>query len=96
MNNSGDPLDRLLKSAAQAPIPVSREAVFTVEARVMAGWRAALADESVLLVLWLRRTIGFACMLVLLGALWNVRSAFHHTNDETVFADSALQIALNQ
>jgi hypothetical protein len=96
MNDRGDSLNRLLKSAAKAPSHAAEAAPFAVETRVMAGWRSAPAHENaLLLLLWLRRAIALALAAVLLSIGWAYRASKQSPADEFSAMDSDLQIAVN-
>ena len=96
-------VDRLLRSAANAPEPAAAEAPFGFDTRVVASWRAGdggmndFADLS----RFLRRAGVLACaVLVLAGA-----AAYRQYRDEANFAtptneyaivDSAIQTEFSQ
>jgi hypothetical protein len=64
MNAFHDPLDRLLKSAAQAPPRPVGELPFTVQTRVLAHWRGGVDEDAGVDILAV-----FRRGLVLAGAL---------------------------
>lgn len=96
MKPVGDQLDRLLRAASRAPRPGAGAAMFALESRVMAGWRAsARADNGeTLVLLWCRRAAIFACCLALISLAWNYRDLTGGTGDELAAADSAMRIGV--
>jgi hypothetical protein len=96
-------VDRLLRSAAQAPEPVTAEAPFGFATRVVASWRSGKgsANELADLSRFLRHAGVIACaVLVLAGA-----AAYRQYRDETTFAaptneyaiaDAAIQTEFSQ
>ena len=92
-----DPLGRLLKSAGQAPRPENSEPPYGLEARVLAAWRAEVVpDGAAALVLWFRRALALAVVLVLLSLIWGVGQTLTAPNDALSMTDSAFQLAINQ
>jgi hypothetical protein len=94
MNPENDPLNRLLKSAAQAPKPETGAARFALEARVLGGWRAAArAENGDHLVAWLRRAAICACVLAVASLAWNYRALAgnHRGGDELAVADATMR-----
>ena len=96
-------VDRLLRSAAQAPDPGAPEAPFGFDTRVVASWRAGNggANDTADLSRFLRRAGVIACaVLVFAGA-----AAYRQYSDEVTFAaptneyaigDSAIQTEFSQ
>lgn len=94
MNPDGDPLIRLLKSAARAPRAETGAARFALEARVLAGWRAARRTENGdYVVAWLRRAAICAGVLALISLAWNYRALAgnHKGGDELAVADATMR-----
>ena len=94
--NPDDKLNRLLKSAAAAPKAPSGAAAFVLEARVLARWRAARAndDDGAFLVVWFRRAAIFGCVLAVASLAW-----MHEGRPDTgggimAVADSAMQMGV--
>lgn len=93
MNPVDKQLDRLLKAAARAPRPVAG-AVFGLETRVLAHWRAALRNEGgEFLVTWFRRATICAVILAVASVAWNYHDAGGRSSAELV-ADSAMGIGM--
>ena len=96
-------VDRLLRSAAQAPEPRAAEAPFGFDTRVVASWRAGSggANDIADLSRFLRRAGVIACaVLIFAGA-----AAYRQYSDEVTFAaptneyaigDSAIQTEFSQ
>jgi len=97
-------VDRLLRSAANAPEPATTEAPFGFATRVVASWRAngSGKDEVAELSRFLRRAgVIASAILILAGA-----AAYRQYRDETKFAslatneyaiaDSAIQTEFSQ
>jgi hypothetical protein len=97
-------VDRLLRSAANAPEPVPAEAPFGFDTRVVASWRAGDggANDFADISRFLRRAgVIASAILVLAGA-----AAYRQYRDETTFAavstneyaiaDSAIQTEFSQ
>ena len=96
MNPVGDQLNRLLKAAAQAPRAETRAAMFALETRVIAGWRASSRDESGEMLLTLcRRAAVFACCLALASLAWNYLELKGQAGDELAAAESSMRIGVN-
>lgn len=94
MNSPNDPLDRLLKSAASAPRTRPAEAGFALEARVLAGWRAAARSENnEFLVAWFRRAALCALALAIVSLAWNYRALAGSDRgyDELAVADATMR-----
>ena len=94
MNAFDDPLDRLLRSAAQAPPRAAGELSFATEARVLAAWRAGAAgDPGVDLVALFRRGLALAGALSVLTvavSLWEMR---HDPADVWEVSDPVVNLA---
>jgi hypothetical protein len=87
-------LDRLMKSAAQAPRPEAGEASFALESRVLAHWRASLRSEvGEFYVLWFRRATIGAGLLAVASLAWNYHSFTPRSSAEMV-ADSAMSMGV--
>ena len=96
-------VDRLLRSAAQAPEPIPAEAPFGFDTRVVASWRAGDggANDTADLSQFLRRAgVIASAVLVLAGA-----AAYRQYRDDATFAaptneyaigDSAIQTEFSQ
>ncbi len=94
MNPGNDPLARLLKSAARAPKAETGAARFALEARVLAGWRAAArTGNGDYLVAWFRRAAICACVLALVSLAWNYRvlAGSQNGGDELAVADATMK-----
>ena len=90
MNPVNEQLDRLMKSAAQAPRPEAGEAGFALESRVLGQWRASLRSEGgEFYVLWFRRATICAGLLAVASLAWNHHSIDQRSSAEMV-ADSAM------
>jgi hypothetical protein len=97
-------VNRLLRSAAQAPEPFAAEAPFGFDTRVVASWRAGdqgdgndLADLS----RFLRRAGVIACaVLVLAGAAayrqYREEATFAAPTNEYAIGDSTIQTEFSQ
>ena len=96
MNPTEDQLNRLLKAASQAPKAETRAAMFALETRVIAGWRASSQAESgEMLVALCRRAAVFACCLALVSLAWNYRELKAQGGDELAAAESSMRIGVN-
>jgi hypothetical protein len=99
MNGIDEQLNRLMKSAAQAPKPGVEPACFALETRVMAGWKASLRGESGdAFVMWFRRAAIGACLLAALSLAMNYHELTGQEksiSDELALADTAVQKGLN-
>ena len=91
MNPNDDQLDRLFKAAARARASESRAATFTLEARVLASWRATRADGGEVLLTWLRRAAICAGVLALASLAWNYHDLTRAGGDELAVADAAMR-----
>jgi hypothetical protein len=101
---SADDLDRLLRSAANAPEAAAPEAPFGFETRVVASWRAggANAAADVDLTRFLRRTgvIAFAVLALASVAAYrqfaeDAMFSAPQTNEYAI-ADSAIQMEFSE
>jgi hypothetical protein len=96
MNPTEDQLNRLLRAASRAPKPETRAALFALESRVIAGWRASSQSESgELLVALCRRAAVFACCLALASLAWNYLELKGQAGDELAAAESSMRIGVN-
>lgn len=91
-------LDRLLRSAAGAPMPAAPPLSFARETRILAAWRrggAAGADAGWLIALW-RRGAAAACATaaLALAASWLARSPVPEA-DPLIATDQNLIAAVN-
>jgi hypothetical protein len=85
-------VDRLLRSAAQAPEPVATEAPFGFDTRVVAAWRAGNggANDLADLSRFLRRAgVIASAVLVLAGA-----AAYRQYRDDATFAAPTNEYAI--
>lgn len=85
-------VDRLLRSAAQAPEPLAAEAPFGFDTRVVASWRAGNggANDIADLTRFLRRAGVIAgAVLVVAGA-----AAYRQYRDEATFAAPTNEYAI--
>jgi hypothetical protein len=96
MNPTEDQLNRLLKAASRAPRTETRAAMFALETRVIAGWRASSQAESgEMLVALCRRAAVFACCLALASLAWNYHALARQSGDELAAAESSMRIGIN-
>ena len=96
MNPAGDQLNRLLRAASRAPRSETRAAMFALETRVIAGWRASSrAEGGEMLVALCRRAAVFACCLALASLAWNYRELKGQTGDELAAAESSMRIGVS-
>jgi hypothetical protein len=87
-------LNRLMKSASQAPRPAASGGVFGLETRVLAHWRAALRTEAGdSFVTWFRRAAICAGILAMASLAWNYHSVSNRSSVEMV-ADSAMSMGV--
>ncbi len=95
MNRINQHWQRLFRAAARAPRDWPAEPPFGFEARVLAGWRSALAaDDSALLLALLRRAFVCACLMMLLSVAVHYGFLTDPTPNELAVADSAIQMSL--
>ena len=86
-----DQLNRLIKSAAAAPVSAPGDAPFALETRVISAWRESRrADTGEFLVVWFRRAAICGCVLALVSLAWNFQSSADQTGAELAIAKSAL------
>jgi hypothetical protein len=94
MKAFNDPLDRLLKSAAQAPPRPVSELPFATETRVLACWRAGAAEDwGVDFLALFRRGLALAgafSVLTVAVSLWEMR---HDTTDVWEVSDPVINLA---
>jgi len=96
MNPAGDQLNRLLRAGSRAPRAETRAAMFALETRVIAVWRASSQTESgEMLVALCRRAAVFACCLALASLAWNYLGLKGQTGDELAVAESSMRIGVN-
>ena len=94
MNAFNDPLDRLLRSAAQAPPRAAGELSFATEARVLAAWRAGAAgDPGVDLVALFRRGLALAGVLSVLTVALSLWMMHHDKSDVWAVSDPVINLA---
>ena len=96
-------VDRLLRSASQAPEPVATEAPFGFDTRVVASWRSGKGGTNDLADLspFLRHAGVIACtVLVLAGAAAYLQyydeATFAAPTNEYAIADSAIETEFSQ
>jgi hypothetical protein len=96
-------VDRLLRSAANAPEPGAPEAPFGFETRVIASWRSgdSVSNDPADLSRFLRRTGAIACAVLVLAGVAAYRqyrdeATFAAPTNEYVIADSAIQTEFSQ
>jgi hypothetical protein len=96
-------VERLLRSAAQAPEQVTAETPFGFDTRVVASWRSGNggANDIADLSRFLRRAGVIACaVLVLAGAAayrqYRDEATFAAPTNEYAIADSAIQTEFSQ
>jgi hypothetical protein len=94
MNAFTDPLDRLLKSAAQAPPRPVGELPFATEARVLAYWRGGAAeDPGVDLLALFRRGLALAGALSVLTVALSLWEMHRDTADVWAVSDPVINLA---
>lgn len=98
MNNS-NPLDRLLRSASQAPSLPSEnpELSPTVERRVLAQWRSAQNTgntEFLELLSLFRRGLACAAAITITAVAFTFPSPAHEEADELAIAEAPFELAL--
>ena len=87
-------LDRLMKAGARAPRSASSGAIFGLETRVLARWRASLRNENgEFFVLWFRRAAICASILALASLAWNYHN-FNQRSSAELVADSAMSMGI--
>jgi hypothetical protein len=87
---------RLVQSARWPDVEVPAEMPFGFDTRVLAAWRAERTNvESSVLLLLVRRALGWAAMVVVACALLNCRIASDSQANEVVYADLAVRWSLN-
>ena len=103
MKRNGTDMDRLLRSAARAPVESTPEAPFGFETRVIASWRSGEGvNDFADIARFLRRTGAIACaVLVLAGAgayrqfVTDAALSAPQTNEYAI-ADSAIQTEFSE
>jgi len=94
MKAFNDPLDRLLKSAAQAPPRPVGELPFATETRVLAAWRAGAAEDAGLALLSLfRRGLALAGALSVLTVALSLWIMHRDTSDVWAVSDPVINLA---
>lgn len=93
------PLDRLLRSAAQAPgRPIENSDLSpAVEQRILAHWRAAQAPgntEFLELIRLFRRGLACACAIAITTVAFTLHSPGHEETDELTIAEAPFELAL--
>ena len=103
MNEADSRLQRLLKTAAQAPVEDSAPVPFGFDTRVVALWRADRANGGANGVLRLvRRVAAVAAFLILVSGAASfheyqaTRDIIEPGNNEFAIADSAIQTEFDQ
>jgi hypothetical protein len=96
MNPLDHSLKRLLKAAAQAPKAAPGTTSFTLEARVLAQWRAAASeDEFPFLMKLFRHAVIYASLVMLLSIGWNyLERNRSEAASMTALADYAMTVQL--
>ena len=95
MSRNDQALERLFKSAARAARPLPQEAPFTLEAKVLAQWRASASgagDLAQSLLPLLRRAALCACLLMLLSIAFSYRAFNGGEDEEVAIANSAVDL----
>ena len=90
MNKSEHDLNRLIRSAAQAPREIPTEAPFGLEQRVLARWRhrAEAVEEWFSLLPLYRRALLVACVLALAALCFYLPDLTHKPTDDVVIINS--------
>jgi hypothetical protein len=95
MNHTDLCLQRLLRSARRASLPLPTEAPFYLEARVLNAWRYGLSDDPPpLLAPVLRRAMLAACAILVICTAFTLRSLRETPPDEVMVVGTAIQLAL--
>ena len=85
----------LLKAASQASRKPNEEPPFGLETRVLAQWRAGLAeDESAVLFAFFRRAMVVATLALLLSASWSLTRPSDVSGDEAAMGQYEFQAGL--
>jgi hypothetical protein len=97
MKPFNDPLERLLRSAAQASGREIGDLPFAVQSRVLAGWRRGSAEDSGLAVLaLLRRGLALTGALALLTVALSLWQMHRNASDVWAVSDTVINVALIQ
>ena len=87
MNHDEHALRRLLKAASQSPTETSEAMPFALEARILAQWRrAAVEDDSMLLIGLFRRAVVCAVAVMIMSIGWSQFSAAREVPGATTLA----------
>jgi hypothetical protein len=90
MKNDDHSLDRLLRSAGQAPAHAGEEVPFGFATRVVAGWMAASpGDVTGLQALWFRRSLLAALAVMLVSVGWSYKTDVTAPNEDMAIASYA-------
>jgi len=94
MNKSEHDLNRLLRSAAQAPQDISTEAPYALEQRVIARWRhrAEAVEEWFSLLPLYRQALLLACVLALAALVIYFRDLTQDPTDDVVIINSPVSL----
>jgi hypothetical protein len=97
MNPTDQILRRLLNAAAKAAPAAADAAPLGLETRVLARWRAAgTGDESLSLLVFLRRAMLGATLVLALSAAWSLtRSTPNTPGEDAALLDYNIQMSLN-
>jgi len=98
MNQTEFCLQRLLRSARRASVPLPAEAPFELEAHILSAWRDGSASEEnrILLRPVLRRAVLCACAILVISTVLTLRSWKEGPADELMIVDTAIQLTLTQ
>jgi hypothetical protein len=89
-----DPLDRLLRSAAQSPPRVLGALPFATETRVLTGWRSEQSEDSSLGLLHLfRRGLALAGALAALTVAVSLWEMSRSAKDVWAVSDTVINVA---
>lgn len=93
------PLDRLLRSAAQAPgRPTETPGLSpALERRILAQWRASQNPgntEFLELIHLFRRGLACACAITITAVAFTMQSPVHEETDELTIAEAPFELAL--
>jgi hypothetical protein len=96
MKPNDETLQRLFKAAAKAIPEAADTPPLRLETRVLANWRASLADdESVSLLVFFRRAVLGAGLVLVLCATWSLtRTGGNAIGDEAALLDYHIQTSL--
>ena len=94
MKDHNDSLHRLFRAARHAPAN-STEPSFGFETRVLACWqRAAPEDDSLWILMLVKRAFVAACVVALLSVALSYRSLREPVPNELALADSVIKMTL--